>query len=34
MSGENFKVVVEAMKQDFTDRRLQALLDGEEDLLE
>lgn len=34
MAGDNFKVLVDAMKQDFADRRLQSLLDGEEDLLE
>lgn len=34
LSGENFGSVVDAMKNDFAERRIEALLQGEEDLLE
>lgn len=34
LSGEGFGVMVEAMKKDFAERRLEALLQGEEDLIE
>jgi peptide chain release factor 1 len=34
LNGEGFVSVVEAMKQDFAARRIEALLQGEEDLME
>lgn len=34
LSGEGFVSVVDAMKQDFAERRIEALLQGEEDLME
>jgi protein subunit release factor A len=34
LSGDGFGVIVDAMKKDLAERRLQALLQGEEDLME
>jgi len=34
LSGEGFSVIIDAMKKDFSERRLEALLQGEEDLIE
>ncbi len=34
LSGEGFDVIVEAMKKDYAERRMGALLRGEEDLLD